>query len=210
MSTPKNPGRKMSHANAQHSSLTGEWYTPPGEIAAVRYALGGSIDLDPCSCEKANRTVKARTWGTAADGMLGVVWGHSGTTAFVNPPGACDFDKSAGTYSVCGNKKRCSCGLPKKFLMKSILEAHAGMSIVYLAYSVNQLRQLSAIGVPESVRVSIALPADRIPYLDSETLEPVHGTNCDSAFVFLTPADKSHDTFNTAMASIGCTVYGRV
>lgn len=195
-------------ANAQHSNKSGEWYTPPGECEAIRYALGGTIYLDPCSCEDANRFVKARTWLNARHNPLDRRWADYGYTAFVNPPGACD--KVGDVFGACGNAKRCSCGLPKQFLLKSILEAHHGLYVVYLAYSVNQLRQLSAIGVPNSVRVSIALPPERIPYLHSKTLEPVKGTNCDSAFIYLTPASEPHTRFVSAMRSIGCEVYERL
>lgn len=59
-----------------------EWYTPAYIVDAARRTMGG-IDLDPASCEEANRTVRAARYYTMAeDGLLmpweGRVW--------LNPP----------------------------------------------------------------------------------------------------------------------------
>lgn len=59
-----------------------EWYTPAKYIEAAREVMGG-IDLDPASCEMANRTVQAtRYYDEATNGLLqrweGCVW--------LNPP----------------------------------------------------------------------------------------------------------------------------
>ena len=57
-----------SKANHQslNSSKSPEWFTPACYIKAVREVLS-SIDLDPASCEAANRIVQARCYFTAAD-----------------------------------------------------------------------------------------------------------------------------------------------
>lgn len=60
-----------------------EWYTPKAIIQAARQALGGAIDLDPASCEFANRLIKAKRFYTKDDDGLAAVW--SGRV-WLNPP----------------------------------------------------------------------------------------------------------------------------
>jgi ParB family chromosome partitioning protein len=71
-------------ADYSRSEFTGEdeWYTPPEYIEAAREALG-SIDLDPASCELAQRTVKATRFLTIDDDGLKHEW-HG--RIWLNPP----------------------------------------------------------------------------------------------------------------------------
>jgi hypothetical protein len=62
--------------------MSDEWYTLPKYVEAARQALG-EIDLDPASCEEANKTVKAKLFYTKEqNGLLqhwtGRIW--------MNPP----------------------------------------------------------------------------------------------------------------------------
>ena len=50
-----------------------EYYTPPAIIEAARQTMGG-IDLDPASCEQANRTVQAANYFSAEDNGLLQPW----------------------------------------------------------------------------------------------------------------------------------------
>lgn len=75
-------GDGMSSAMAFHSSKSNEWYTPSHIIESARAVMGG-IDLDPASCELANRTVKSASYYSKdVDGLYhpwhGRVW--------LNPP----------------------------------------------------------------------------------------------------------------------------
>lgn len=70
---------------AQHSSASNEHYTPPEVVSVARMAMGG-IELDPASCEIANRElVHADRHFTKVDDGLSRVW--KAATVFVNPPG---------------------------------------------------------------------------------------------------------------------------
>lgn len=71
----------------QHSSKSNEHFTPPEVIEAARALMGG-IDLDPASCEEANRIVKAdEFWSVEHDGLaIAATDGWHGRV-FLNPPG---------------------------------------------------------------------------------------------------------------------------
>lgn len=192
--------------NAQHSALTGEWYTPPRWIDATSRTLGG-IFYDPCSSAAANTIVRAQHYHTAGNNALMLRWHTFARNGFVNPPGTCT--RVDGLFSVCGNETRCSCALPREFLARSLIEAHHGMDIVYLAYSVNQLRQIARLKPPQEIGISIALPAERIPYIDPATMEPVKGTNCDSAFLCLSRDPDIQLGFDLEFRAQGCEVFCR-
>jgi hypothetical protein len=68
---------------AQHSSESNEHYTPRDIVERARLLMGG-IDLDPASCEEANKTVKAGMIFTKVDDGLSKPW-HG--RVFLNPPG---------------------------------------------------------------------------------------------------------------------------
>lgn len=71
-----------------HSSESNEWYTPAKYIEAAR-AVMGEIDLDPASCETANRTVQAVQYFTIDDNALPLAWFKPDSTparVWLNPP----------------------------------------------------------------------------------------------------------------------------
>lgn len=63
----------------------GEWYTPAPIIERVKTALGGVIDLDPFTCEEAQRTVQATHYFTRETDGIKSEW-PDGRTLFANPP----------------------------------------------------------------------------------------------------------------------------
>ncbi len=70
---------------AQHSSKSNEHFSPPEVVEAARALMGG-IDLDPASCEEANRVVKAERFFDKTYNGLWHPREWSGRV-FLNPPG---------------------------------------------------------------------------------------------------------------------------
>lgn len=70
----------MPHVS--YNSGENEWYTPVEYINSARQVMG-SIDLDPASCEVANKTVQASQIFTINDNGLNQKW-HG--NVWLNPP----------------------------------------------------------------------------------------------------------------------------
>jgi hypothetical protein len=69
-------------AHVSNNSEENEWYTPPKWIEAARKAMGG-IDVDPASCDEAQKHIKAKKFFTIADDGLSKVWRGR---VWLNPP----------------------------------------------------------------------------------------------------------------------------
>lgn len=70
------------HGTGQTSSQTEDWFTHKDIVDRV-HAMFGTIDLDPMSCEEANRVVQATTYYTAEmDGLTYPWYGRM----LLNPP----------------------------------------------------------------------------------------------------------------------------
>lgn len=79
------------------TAKSAEWYTPPTYIEAARQVLG-SIDLDPASCEEANRIVKANRYFTKEQNGLDQEW--KAKTCWLNPPYGRTFRMAATRKST--------------------------------------------------------------------------------------------------------------
>lgn len=78
----KNENEPEPKPHVAHSSGNEEWYTPTEYTEAARDVMG-SIDLDPASCDVANKFVKAEKFYTAEDNGITLPW-HG--NIWLNPP----------------------------------------------------------------------------------------------------------------------------
>lgn len=62
---------------------TDERYTPPWLVEKIRRTLGG-IELDPCTCDEAQKIVAADRYYTIEDDGLSQEW--TASTLYLNPP----------------------------------------------------------------------------------------------------------------------------
>jgi hypothetical protein len=99
-----------------------EWYTPSRYVEAAREVMGG-IDLDPASCEMANRTVKAKKIYAIEDDGLTQDWICK--SVWLNPPyGKAIPYTSQGRYMGGGNTEVKS--LQTQFVEKALNEYRNG------------------------------------------------------------------------------------
>jgi hypothetical protein len=111
---PRDYQQPKGHGKGQTSSLTEDWYTHPGVVEAIRELFGGTIDLDPFSCQEANRTVRATRFFTAeVDGLVHTWHGR----LLMNPPWG-----GSGERSV---KKRAVAKLIRSYQEGTVTEAVA-------------------------------------------------------------------------------------
>lgn len=76
------PPTKSSALAALQSSESNEWFTPAEYVNAARELMGG-IDIDPASCEVANRVIQAAKYYTKQDNGLARSWRGR---VWLNPP----------------------------------------------------------------------------------------------------------------------------
>lgn len=165
----------MSDTTARHSSESNEHYSPSYIVEAARHALG-RIDLDPASCEEANRTVKAASYFTQEDNGFRRDWRG---TVFLNPHGGRSDDLERHVLVKC--RETGACGIPvghthegvessqKKWWFKLVREwaARHVTDAVFVCFSVELLQssQVGNGGLHTPLDFPICFPTRRVPYV---------------------------------------------
>lgn len=138
--------------SAQHSKATVRWGTPSQFADISRKVMGGDIDLDPCSEERFNKVIQARTYYSLLereeDGLQLPWFGN----VLCNPPG----------------------GLVKKFWQKAMSENIEQM--MWIGFSVEQLCIL-ADEMAHPLDFSCCILRRRIGFTRHDAFEgsPAHG-----------------------------------
>lgn len=214
--------------NARHSSEHNDHYTPYDIVEASRSVLG-HIDLDPASCELANKIVRADFILTAEDNGFVQDWAGN---VFLNPPGGlCDRTghlviqrkKGIGPCTETG-----ACGIPAPHthegvdssqkmwwfkLAKEYVEGRVEAAI-FICFSI-ELIQTSQVATPDDLPLPvwfpICFPRIRLKYVSEKdgVLKTGGSPTHSSMIVFLPPEHDDiarvklfHETFKAFGATI--------
>jgi hypothetical protein len=150
---------------ARHSSESVEHYTPSAICQAACVTLGG-IDLDPASCEEANRVVQATRFFTREENGFKRPWEGR---VFLNPPGGSSDDQERRVQPKC--RETGSCGLlpghthegvessSKKWWFRLMDQcANGGVtSAIFVAFSL-EILQTTQVAGPRGMSVPLEFP----------------------------------------------------
>lgn len=158
------PHARLSHESNQH-------FTPPEYVEAAREALGG-IDLDPASCELANRLVVRadRFFDEHANGLKHAWYAPSmgpcrvikPSRVWLNPPGG-RVDLAGRTVAAGGESSA------RRWWFKLMAEWAKGnvLSAVFLGFNAEILRSAQTGGgnLAQPLDFPMCFPSKRIRYL---------------------------------------------
>ncbi len=140
-------------SNIKHSSVKSDWQTPPEIIGSVRYVLG-TIDLDPASSKKANKTIKATQIITINENALNIKWWcDRPSTIYLNPPSGKIKNRS----------------VPCLFWAKLMDHLEKGLikHAIYMAFSIEQLSKSEVYHERSMLDFLVCFPRQRIRFLNS-------------------------------------------
>jgi phage N-6-adenine-methyltransferase len=146
--------------DAKNLAKSVEWYTPAKYIEAARSAFGGTIDLDPASCEKAQEIVKAERYLTVGDDGLALEWSGN---VFCNPP-----------YGR---------GMMQKWIAKCIEEHKKGCNIILLVNANTSEKWFQPL-----YAYLICFTNHRIRFIDQDGIE-AKSPACGNAFIYIGDKD---------------------
>lgn len=165
--------------NIQHSSKTQSHYTPSDIVEAVRRTMGG-IDLDPASCDQANKVVKAESYITKDQNGLLQDWGVWGnmrgpSKVFLNPPGEREHGTKGRPNSQLWWPKLCA-----EYLAGRVEQA------IYVGFSLELLQTAQGGTGPMPLDFPFCIPAKRVNFL-GEDLQPQGSPTHANVIIYLPP-----------------------
>jgi ParB family chromosome partitioning protein len=168
----------MQAHQAIHQSRSHEWYTPPEYCDAVHQVMD-AIDLDPASCEAANRYVRAATYFTKTEDGLTQPWHGRG---YLNPPyGFTGSFRQDGTWNPKGGQSNAEVWTQK--LLHEWQQGHLEQAILLVNAVPGAKWFLPLFDFP------ICFTDHRIRFIDPtgrRQPQPTHS----NAFVYLGPAKR--------------------
>ncbi len=174
-------------------SLTNEHYSPSPIVEPARRLLG-AFDLDPASCEEANKVVGATRIYTLADDGLIQPW--EGRT-FLNPPG-CKLrkDKESGRWYPIGAKDGPGESSARIWWDKLAADWLSGAvpAAIFVGFNIEILR-LSQQGPIPVQSFPRCYPKDRVKFRGKQ---PTHA----NVIAYLPPTDRN-DAFEAFAAEFG-------
>jgi hypothetical protein len=218
-----------SGMTSRHSSESAEHYTPEDIVESARISLG-SIDLDPASCEEANRVIQASTYFTREDNGYRREWVGR---VFLNPPGGLSDNLERVVKPKC--RELGTCGLPgtddggdghkhegvesnqKKWWFKLSREWWAGRtsSAVFVMFSIELLQNTQSdtpvVGdsgtLPIPLDFAICIPRTRLKYRKPGGKigdQPPHA----SGIVLVSDNKETTRKFSTEFSRYGRVIFG--
>jgi hypothetical protein len=167
----------------QHLSKSVEHYTPAHVVEAARRTMGG-IDLDPASCEVANKTVQAAEYFQEFDDGMSAHW-HG--RVFLNPPGGRTPDGWRRHYRTASN----ACAWWRK-LMEEVAFGRV-KEAVFIGFTLELLRSAQGSKWGHPFDFTICVPSERLKFSGAS---PTHA----NVIVYLGP---NVDRFEREFSPIG-------
>lgn len=186
-------------SNAQHSSASNEHYTPIAVTNAARRTMG-RIDLDPASCEIANRVVKANRFHAKENNGLLTPWFGK---VFLNPPGGREFEPDE-KHKYGSGRVNSQIWWPK---LIAEWQSFNVSQAIFVGFSVEILQSSQGGPGPCALDFPFCVPKKRLAFL-KEDLEPGKSPTHANVIVYLPSRVPEHLTlgirnFREAFKDIG-------
>jgi len=174
----------------QHSSRSDMWFTPPKVIEMSRNVLGGTIHLDPASCERANKVVLANRFMDEKENGLNTDWGKYPGSVFLNPPGGKQGNKSIAI----------------EFWKKLMFYREFGTvsHAIFMSFSVEHLQTSQGKGVRSMLDTEfcVCIPKTRIKFLLNGELSKVAPSHS-NAIIYVPGTTNNSSVFKEIFTEIG-------